>query len=357
MPRNIYTLLFCLLGIFSQRIALSAILVVNNSNANPGQYNSLQAAIDAAVDGDTLYVQPSTNNYGAVSVYKGLTLMGVGHRPKKDIPYIATIQSITLNNSVSNVKLIGLRIESLLLPCNCYACWQTTSNITVQNCDLSISDNNPNNCYGFNILNNLVIENSYLRNLSLPGTGNSALIRNCIFNAYACYFGPSFTNVVIRNNLFMYTSAVNNFSGNGMIVENNIFYRFTPYDNYNNLQNCVFNNNLTYQTNVADPVTGSNTGSNNIPGQDPLFVNVDLNSGDLFQPAIFNYRLQDLSPGKNAGTDGQDIGPYGGSDTFSETGEYIEMPVIREMNILNSTVPSGGVIQVQVKATKSVTDR
>jgi hypothetical protein len=63
-----------------------------------------------------------------------------------------------------------------------------------------------------------------------------------------------------------------------------------------------------------------------------------------------------LSPGHNAGTDGTDIGLYGGNNAFSETGEHPDMPVVRVMNIDNNTVPSQGNINVHVKVTTAKTD-
>ncbi|MBL7944070.1 MAG: hypothetical protein JNM00_14970 [Flavobacteriales bacterium] len=351
--------LLIILTVLSAFNSGAAILIVNNSNANPGEYYYLQDAIDDAEVGDTLYLQPSTNSYGTVSLEKGLTLMGVGYNPKKNLPLIAEVASITMDNSLTGATFIGLKINALNFPCNCYGCWKTTSNITVKNCDVAINDSNPNNCYGFNVANNITVQNCIIRNMSIPQYGNNVNVFNNIVyspNNTFMYIGMDVTNVSIHNNLFMNNSANNGFQADGAIVENNIFYRFSPSSPYGYVTSCIFNNNLTYQTLTDILPYGTNTGNDNIAGQNPLFENLDFTSTNLFNPVLFNYRLQALSPGHQAGTDGTDIGPYGSVIIFSETGEYEELPVVREMNILNSTVPSGGTIQVHVKASVSTTD-
>jgi len=331
--------------------------VVNNSNANPGQFYYLQAAIDSSSNGDTLMIQPSANNYGNVVLDKSLTLIGIGHKPVKDLPLVASITSITMGQYTTGMTLIGLKISQFLTPCNAYGNWSYNSGITIRNCQLDyFGTNNPNNCYGFNSMSDIVVENCFLKGFGLSNTGNNALIQNCIFEAYGASFGDGVTNVVVKNNLFMYESLVGNLSANGAIFENNIFFRFSPSSSYGSLNNCVFNNNLTYQTNNDVIVGGTNTGSNNIIGQDPLFVDLNYSSTPLYKPTLYNFRLQELSPGHNAGIDGQDVGPYGNSSTYSETGESNDRPVIRVMNLTNSTVPSGAVLNVHLKATPSRND-
>jgi hypothetical protein len=334
-----------------------AILVVNNSNANPGQYYYLQTAIDSAEAGDTLMLQPSTNTYGDVVLNKSLTLIGIGHKPVKDMPLIAAIGYLTLGQYTSGVTVIGIKVNYFQTPCNSYGNWSYNNDITIRNCHLVyFGTNNPNNCYGFNSMSNILIENCFLGGINLPGTGNNALVQNNVFNGYTLGFGVGLTNVVIKNNLFMYETAINQLSGANAVFENNIFFRTSPANSYNQLYNCVFNNNLTYQTTNDTIIGGTNTGNNNIVGQDPLFVELNFNASPLYQPELYNYRLQELSPGHNAGTDGQDIGPYGNNMTYSETGENVNQPVIREMNLDNSTVPSSGTITVHVKATPSKND-
>ena len=62
-----------------------------------------------------------------------------------------------------------------------------------------------------------------------------------------------------------------------------------------------------------------------------------------------NFKLKEGSPGKNAGTDGKDIGIYGGTG-FSDTA-LPPMPRITTKNIADQTDENGMLkIQIQVKA-------
>jgi hypothetical protein len=342
--------------------AFATIIVVNNSNANPGQFYYLQAAIDSAEVGDTLMIQPSNFSYGNVVLEKALTMIGIGHKPLKDLALIASIGDLKFGSTIGEiagpgVHLIGLKFASVNTTCPPNGVTYNTMNITARNCDLGFFGTNygNNGCYGYNGYYNCLVEDCVIRNLGFPAYGNNILIQNCVITTYNISMGAYLTNTVFRNNLFIYEAAnPNQIYATGIVFENNIFYRFTPASG--GLNNCVFNNNLTYQTAFDVIITGTNTGSNNIIGQDPLFINHNSSASPLYQPELYNYRLQLLSPGHNAGTDGQDIGPYGNSYTFSETGESDEQPVIRLMNLLNSTVPSNGTMNVHVKATGSKND-
>jgi hypothetical protein len=61
-----------------------------------------------------------------------------------------------------------------------------------------------------------------------------------------------------------------------------------------------------------------------------------------------NFHLKTSSPGKNAGTDGTDIGIYGGMG-FSETREP-PIPIIRAFSIQNGVVAPNGKLSIKVRA-------
>ena len=56
----------------------SKVLTVSNNTNSPGQYTDLQAACDAAVSNDTLYVHASEKDYGSIYIRKRLVLIGEG---------------------------------------------------------------------------------------------------------------------------------------------------------------------------------------------------------------------------------------------------------------------------------------
>jgi hypothetical protein len=93
-------------------------------------------------------------------------------------------------------------------------------------------------------------------------------------------------------------------------------------------------------------------GGTNIDNVDPQFVNITLATGFNIN---YNYTLQAASPAHNAGSDGTDLGYYGGPSVVDLTrrGEVINMPVVRQMTIQNITVPQNGNINVKVRSTIS----
>jgi hypothetical protein len=129
-----------------------------------------------------------------------------------------------------------------------------------------------------------------------------------------------------------------------------------------NVSNCTFNSNLSLSQNIANGsnsfLAQSNTGGSNIVGSDPLFTTCsDFNNYN----GTFNYRLQSPgSPGHNTGTDGTDIGIYGGTYPFPSGGSpgsgydmsaFPPIPQITNMNIQNASVLPGAQLKVSVQAT------
>lgn len=341
--------------------SFATIYVVNNSNANPGQFYSLQAAIDSADVGDTLMIQPSTNSYGNVVMTKALTLIGIGHNPNKDLPLKAVIGEIRFGETMGvGSTFIGLWVNSFNTTNPPNGVYYYSNGITVRNCYIGFygTDYGSNPSYGENYCGDVLIEDCHIKRIGFDTYGSNILVQNNIIHSDdAVSFGAAMTTVVVQNNLFIRESVgASQLYANGAVFSNNIFFRFSPASQYGTLNNCVFNNNLTYQTNNDAIVGGTNTGNNNIIGQNPLFANLNYSASPIYQPLLYNYRLQESSPGHNAGTDGQDLGPYGNSMTFSETGESDDQPIIRVMNILNSTVPTNGTMNVHVKVTGSKND-
>ena len=336
--------------------SFSTIIVVNNNFSNPGQYNNLQTAIDAAFDGDTIHIEPSPYCYSCGEVYltKSLTLMGVGFNPAYGNANIALLGQLRMSGTACSVgaTIIGLKTGLIAM-----ACGQPSYNFVARNCQIeSFGSTYESNCFSAVGWYNTIIENCLVGNFSNSWGGDNVIARNCVFAGSSFNFG-AINNLVVQHNLFVFNLTDINQTGisaNGALFENNVFYRVGPrMGNGAPITNSTFNNNLAYQTLNDALVGGTNTGENNISGQDPLFVNyVD---GTVYNSS-YNFRLTDVSPGNNTATDGSDIGPYGGGFTFSETGEFNELPVIREMAIENSTVPSQGTIQVHVKVTSFTTD-
>jgi hypothetical protein len=114
----------------------------------------------------------------------------------------------------------------------------------------------------------------------------------------------------------------------------------------------AFTNNLTFGTsNNALPPAGTgvgNTGSNNKPGEDPLFVNVPFNTA---YAETMDFTLQAGSPAVNAGTDGTDIGVTGGAYPIDKNFKLspTNAPVIMQFNPA-AVVPQNQPVKANIKA-------
>ena len=81
-----------------------------------------------------------------------------------------------------------------------------------------------------------------------------------------------------------------------------------------------------------------------------MFVDYPLEGGALSYS--YDFHLQTGSPAVNAGTDGTDIGIYGGMLPF-EVGANPYFPQMMEITLPSgSSVPAGGTLNVHFKAKK-----
>src|SRR6185437_2555324 len=220
-----------------------------------------------------------------------------------------------------------------------------TNNITISRCKINAMVNNYSHTNGING-NNYDIRENIIGAIYISVYNTSTPISNIIIQNNIItgpIGGPAgATNIIISNNYFTASNpfpgvqfAGNLFNAN---IYNNIFYfkSSSPTTAGSGAGNCVFNNNIYYNTTNANPFNlgaNSNSGSNNI-NANPRFVNIDLTSTSVTRADNFN--LQPGSPGINAGTDGKNIGPEGGSIPlqYPYSGDPA-IPQIDSMSVLN----------------------
>ncbi len=311
----------------------ATVKTVSNNPNSPGQYTSLVVAVDAALPGDTIYIQGSNASYGDLTLNKRLTLIGSGHNPQKQFPLVSTLGYLKLDSlssisGSSGSRVIGLNIYSSSVGAVCHNVEFKRNAIASS---FEVQGNNwllENNIFGYNISMN---------------NSSNVIIRN---NMISYYINTSNQpSVVISNNIFFSTNA-NAFSTvSNATVANNIFYGKPPQG----CSDCQFNKNISYGTSNNSFAYGSNISSGNLENQDPKFVVATVGSYNF--NAAFDYRLTAGSPGKNAGTDGTDIGPFGGNFPIPMGGEP-RIPQVKSMNISNTVVPVNGTLNVNIKAKK-----
>lgn len=362
--------------------AYATVRTVSNSPTRLAQFNTFAAAQTASANGDTIYVYGSPFEYPDITVSKRLVIIGAGYNPNNQFGQPTRISNIILFRDAGTNNASGSVITGVLTG------------------RLDISGLMSNN---IRLSRNRFESYINLAGGSPVGYADGWVLINNIFGSYlnggaGSRIAPSATNIIIANNIFITSSYLYFFNSNTIIVDHNIFIGPGSGGNLYNLYNviitnniftrstgtafaggtsgpvlCTFNNNLSNLSTIADPSTyspatnfvntftgtggGSNFGGGNIVGQDPLYTTVpNLTT----YSASANYRLQASSAGKNAGTDGTDLGIYGGAYPFPsggavgsgfDTSPLPPIPQVTELNIQNATVPVNGTLNVTVKAT------
>ncbi len=331
--------LFTLLVVCCINSMISAtILTVSNNPTYPAQYSTVQSAIDAASVGDTVYIYPS--NYSEnLFLYKRLVIIGGGIDPRRPNRLTTYIGSGNLNIPTaagSGSVIMGIYFGNALIigatsPCD---------NTVISDCRFA----------GLNVQgNNTLFENNIVNSYStFNGTG--LIIQN---NSFQQEISLQPGAILIRNNIFASNDANNKAIGNGpslgpsVQIQNNIFYKNNPTNSLGSTNNCEFKNNIYYLTSAPVPTNVYSSGNINA---DPLFVDYPA-AGANFD-FNYNYHLQPASPGINYGTDGKDVGMWGGTVPIN-AGFEPPIPRIYELTVNNASVPPGGTIQLTIKATKA----
>ena len=349
---------FFLFSLFSLNV-ISQVRTVSNNVNTPGQYTTLQAAINAAIPGDTIYVHGSSSSYGSITVNKRLTFIGPGFNAQSQFNLAANIAYILLDTVVPTsgsrgCVFIGLGIgyiDKTTFPL------YRVDDILIDRC-------------------------RFINSTKTYVCGNNWVIRNCLFFMYENDSNldlANWSNILITNNFFYFgqvsyptSTAIANSNKSSVILNNNIFTGYHQGGSFSSITNAQFSNNiffgkspqgagssifernLTYASTNTQLPYGSNTGNINYVNVDPLFVNIPVNTFDFSYG--FDFHLQSSSPGINAGTDGTDIGIFGGgfpmpTNNNKITGES-RLPQIYYMNILNNVIEQNTPINVTVKARK-----
>ena len=334
MRNRLLLFLFCV----SMSTVKSAVWTVSNNPASPAQFTTLQGGLDAANPGDTVYVSGSSQSYSQSVLRKRLTIIGPGFGPGA-----VEAASIWLGmDTVPNVSggsgshFIGLRFVAN------FSINDHVHDLLIERCDLACEFLFGLYAAGWEI------RHCYVREIWSVGSNLAVGMdfhHNIFYTGASIFSSPSLGGMDLRNNLFLGDGTLRyaiTFSSN-IVVENNCFWGVIPARS--DVTECVFNNNLTFET-LADTLPpADNTGENNLIGVDPQFVYAP----DWTSNYTYDYHLQSSSPGFEYGTDSTDIGIFGGENPMPERAYLPVLPAVVQLVVASPVIGPGELLMLNAQ--------
>jgi hypothetical protein len=318
-------------------------------------FTNIQAAHDAASAGDTINVIPNSTSYGNLVCNKTLVINGGGYllfENNMNLPYSST------GTLIGNVTFTGTSTGSIIQGFN----FNGVGGIGNYNL--------------FVFVNNIVVRRNSNVRISIAASITNLFVSQNYKVAIGCG-SFNITNLFVNNNLFdagNFASCTNtciylwgiDATGNisGKII-NNYFNGILPVGNGNLFSGPIQIGNFQYSNNIfnygymSQLSSSGNTFYNNIGNfnsSNSTFWNGYSGNGNMTISGLSNYFVGGNSPegkymlnstvvGKNAGTDGTDIGMFGGSTPYVLSGipniPYIynlSVPTNSNGNTLNFTL-------------------
>ncbi|TAL57184.1 MAG: hypothetical protein EPN85_14475 [Bacteroidetes bacterium] len=329
-----------LTSVASASAQLTVVTLHHNGTTTPFYSNSgFVDAYTASVAGDTI-ILPGGNFNPPASIDKRLTIIGTGHYPDSTgatgVSFVTT--TITLSGSADSSCIEGLYINGSLN----FTADQAVDYVLIKknfiNGSINFSGSRTTPCIHATLINNIVAGSLNTDN------ANTLNFSNNIVNGGVRYLN----NGVVQNNVFL------NYDGNWGWNEDFVFYYSDQSLIQNNIiihSNVIFrggavNNTVSNNLFIYTPSLGSGVISGNyfnVP-QASIFTSQTGNSFNY----THNYHLQ--SPGTYLGTDGTQVGIYGGYYPYKEAA-VPGNPHIQTKTIAPTTTPAGDLnINIKVKA-------
>ncbi len=293
-------------------------------------------AWSSVVNGDTIYVESSPNNYLLAEINKRLDIIGPGFFLNENLKTAITfeearIERIEFDNNSQGSVCIGITINAVA---SNSAFIISVSNITIKRCRIPDRISISGGCTGIFILQNFFTRNTNpLLTSSSPGTvevvfNNNICLRTLIWN------GPILQCI---NNIFDGPQNVLNLQFDCQDFQNNILKATgaTVLLNAGNLTG------IAHNTGSLPAQFGNANNNIVIANMTSLFVDPVLNSTDG------DYQLK---PGSAAGSDGQERGAFGGASIASRytLSGLAPIPVIYDIS--TSGVADATGLPVTIKA-------
>jgi hypothetical protein len=309
---NLIFVLFC--GIISGQ---HLIRVNNNPGADP-DYATLQAANDAASNGDTIYVEGSTTEYDGADISKRLVIIGPG--------YFLTDNDSTQANGLESKFSMDIYFKAGSAGSIITGCSMSYRSFHIEVSNITIARCHGGGIYASNTISNILIIQNYLSEINL----NSAVV----------------TNSVIANNILTDMNSQSN-SGPLQIV-NNVFRSSVGIQVYNSsvANNILSDINSKIYVNTGNTINnnilaGAGTNANGNQYSVPMAnVFVDF-SGSLHYSDDAKWKLKTGSLAIGAGVSGVDCGVFGGATPYVLSG-VPNLPHIYEATIAGTAYSDKG---------------
>lgn len=347
-----------LVSFFSTLDVFATIRTVSNSPNTLAQFSTIQAAVDASLVGDTVYIHASSIPYAGATIQdKKLTIIGAGWAPQTNPNEHSSVLGMAFYGNSHGSTVMGIRFIGEV-----FVRFMNNLNFIrnyFQNCGLAFG------CI-YGVSTNFLIEGNFFNNSyamwTSPGCSSNpadytrlqnSLITNNVFlmnsGSYAFQHFFESSNVVLDHNLFYGNGAV--FAGSdNFIFKNNIFVNINPTG-----VKCTWQNNITYNCGGTNTpwVGGTNVDlGGNIANTNPEMVDQSAVNANTSNPLLDFTILS--GPANDSGTDGKDLGLL-----FDVTGflnwnhsRNPKLPVVNNL-VINSTTNPGGNLEIHLKATQA----
>jgi hypothetical protein len=292
--------------------------------------NSFIDAYNSSVNGDTLIL--STGFFNSTSVAKRLKIFGAGHFPDStNVTKRTTIRDgIYIDKGADSLKVEGIYFSGDIN----FNGSSSIDYVCIKRCrsgSINFSSNGPaaskDNCS---------IEECYVcGNISFSHYGDNLKITNCFIPGQIAHVD---NGALISNNIFFLGNNSSIASIYGSLIQNNIFLNCS----FSSCIGSVFSNNIIQ---ISNSDIGSNSSTGNYYNMSLTDVFVNCAGSNEYTS---DYHLK--NPEKYIGTDGTQIGLYGGTTPFKEKGLPFN-PQITSKTIAHETDNDGNLnISVTVAA-------
>ena len=331
-----FTVLFFLFSFSITVLAQNPIATLQHKEQTKVFYGpgSFAEAFAASINSDTIYLSPGAFNPPATSINKGITIVGSGHFPDEATLKTRTVLlgDLSIGGGADSLLLEGIYFDKDL---SCEA--KSIRNIKIIRCRMNnfiVSGNSPDYAKDNCLVDECFIDGSIIN----PSCSNYFQVRHSIISGQINNVGK---NAVIEGNIFLINGSSLSSIG-GSIIRNNIFLSNQVASCNNN----SFYNNLFIASGInlySSPNNYADANYFDVP-QANIFVNQSGNSISY----THDYHLK--NPEKYIGTDGTQVGIYGGFTPFKEKGLPFN-PQITSKTIAHETDNDGNLnISVTVAA-------